>query len=139
MDEQRRHLDRRQQFRVDPLRERRALRQPLHEVAQVLRARKCRVRTCLAQLAGGEPGSVVDHDLDEWAHVLRTGVAFEREESTAGLVCVAAPVLGLGNEALAAISVAGPTGRFRPDRFATQVRAAATGLSSTLIRRNPPS
>ncbi|MFF2902125.1 IclR family transcriptional regulator [Streptomyces sp. NPDC057966] len=71
--------------------------------------------------------------------IAETGVAFEREESTAGLVCVAAPVLGLGNEALAAISVAGPTGRFRPDRFATQVRAAATGLSSTLIRRNPPS
>ncbi|MEU3656190.1 IclR family transcriptional regulator [Streptomyces sp. NPDC032161] len=71
--------------------------------------------------------------------VTETGVAFEREESTAGLMCVAAPVLGRDNEALAAISVAGPTGRFRPERFVTQVRAAAAGLGSTLIRRNPPS
>ncbi|MEU6114538.1 IclR family transcriptional regulator C-terminal domain-containing protein [Streptomyces sp. NPDC047117] len=67
--------------------------------------------------------------------ITETGVAFERE-STVGLMCVAAPVLGRHNEALAAISVAGPTGRFRPDRFVTQVRAAATGLGSTLHRRN---
>ncbi len=67
-----------------------------------------------------------------------TGVAFEREESTVGLLCLAAPVLGRDDEALAAISVAGPTGRFRPERFVAQVRAAATGLGSTLMRRDLP-
>ncbi|MFJ8744653.1 IclR family transcriptional regulator [Embleya sp. NPDC127516] len=69
---------------------------------------------------------------------VETGVAFEREESTVGLMCVAAPVLGPDHEALAAISVAGPTGRFRPERFATHVRAAATGLGITLTRHDPP-
>lgn len=69
--------------------------------------------------------------------IAETGAAFEREESTVGLQCVAAPVLGHGDEVLAAISVAGPTSRFRPERYVTQVRAAATGLGSTLIRRGP--
>ncbi|MFF8772471.1 IclR family transcriptional regulator [Kitasatospora sp. NPDC015120] len=70
--------------------------------------------------------------------VTETGVAFEQEESALGLTCVAAPVLGHDDEPLAAISVAGPVGRFRPDRYATAVRAAALGLGSTLVRRDPP-
>ncbi|MEV5986523.1 IclR family transcriptional regulator [Streptomyces sp. NPDC052051] len=69
--------------------------------------------------------------------IRETGVALEQEESTVGLQCVAAPVLGLDSRPIAAISVAGPTGRFRPERFVTQVRAAATGFASTLLRRNP--
>jgi len=68
--------------------------------------------------------------------VTETGVAFEREESAVGLVCVAAPVLGRLDEPLAAISVAGPTSRFRPESQATAVRAAAAALGSTLIRRD---
>ncbi|MEU3711194.1 IclR family transcriptional regulator [Streptomyces catenulae] len=69
--------------------------------------------------------------------ITETGVAFEREESTVGIQCVAAPVLGGDNAAVAAISVAGPTGRFRPERYVTQVRAAAAGLGSMLNRRGP--
>ncbi|WP_067168856.1 IclR family transcriptional regulator [Microtetraspora niveoalba] len=68
--------------------------------------------------------------------VTETGVAFEREESAVGLVCVAAPVLGRGDEPLAAISVAGPGHRFRPEGHVTAVRAAAAALGSTLIRRD---
>lgn len=64
------------------------------------------------------------------------GVAFEREESTLGIVCVAAPVLGADNQAVAAISVAGPTMRFRPEQHATAVRAAAEGLRATIARRD---
>ena len=68
--------------------------------------------------------------------VLERGVAFEREESTVGLLCVAAPVLDAGGQrALAAISVTGPVGRFRPEQHVAAVRAAATGLSSVLSRR----
>lgn len=69
------------------------------------------------------------------ATVLETGVAFEREESTVGLVCVAAPVLDDTGHALAAISVAGPVGRFRPQSHVDAVRAAATGLGSVVARR----
>lgn len=68
--------------------------------------------------------------------VLETGVAHEREESSLGLLCVAAPVLDVdGRTALAAISVAGPVGRFRPELHETALRAAAQAFSSVLIRR----
>jgi DNA-binding IclR family transcriptional regulator len=68
--------------------------------------------------------------------VLENGVAFEREESTLGLLCVSAPVLAEdGRTAVAAISVTGPVGRFRPDAHVTAVRAAATGVGSVLARR----
>ncbi|MFG1783773.1 IclR family transcriptional regulator [Rhodococcus oryzae] len=67
--------------------------------------------------------------------IVETGVAFEHEESALGLNCVAAPVLGQGEEPLAAISVTGPTGRFRPESQVEAVRAAAAGLGSTLARR----
>lgn len=67
--------------------------------------------------------------------VLEQGVAFEQEESTVGLRCVAAPVLDVsGRAALAAISVTGPVGRFRPEQHVAAVRAAATGLASVLLR-----
>ena len=70
------------------------------------------------------------------AAVLENGVAFEREESAAGLQCIAAPVLADGGDkALAAISVTGPVGRFRPEAHVTIVRAAAQGLSSLASRR----
>lgn len=66
---------------------------------------------------------------------LETGLAYEREESTPGLLCVAAPVLDAdGRTALAAISVTGPVGRFRPETHETALRAAASALSSTMAR-----
>jgi DNA-binding IclR family transcriptional regulator len=78
------------------------------------------------------PG-LLEQQLDR---VLETGLAYEREESTPGLLCVAAPVLDPGSGAiLAAVSVTGPVGRFRPEAHATAVRAAATALGSTLARR----
>lgn len=68
------------------------------------------------------------------AQVAATGVAFEREESRLGLTCVAAPVHE-GDVGVAAISLAGPTTRFRPEQHATLVRATAAALSSALTRR----
>jgi DNA-binding IclR family transcriptional regulator len=63
------------------------------------------------------------------------GVAFEYEESAAGLVCVASPVLDATDRPIAAISVAGAVTRFRPVDHATSVRAAAAGVAATLARR----
>jgi DNA-binding IclR family transcriptional regulator len=77
------------------------------------------------------PG-LLERQLEE---ALETGVAFEQEESAPGLVCVAAPVLDSRGEPLAAISVTGPVTRFRPARHVAAVRAAATGLASTISRR----
>jgi DNA-binding IclR family transcriptional regulator len=68
--------------------------------------------------------------------VLESGVAHEHEESALGLLCVAAPVFEPdGHTTIAAISVSGPTGRFRPEAHEMAVRAAATALGTTLARR----
>ncbi len=78
------------------------------------------------------PG-LLEQQLDR---ALENGLAFEREESTPGLLCVAAPVLQPdGATAVAAVSVTGPIGRFRPEAHQNAVRAAATALASTLARR----
>ncbi|MEE2031976.1 IclR family transcriptional regulator [Rhodococcus chondri] len=63
------------------------------------------------------------------------GVAFEYEESAAGIVCVAAPIRD-GDRVVAAISVTGPSHRFRPEAHAASVRAAAEGIGVTLARRS---
>ena len=67
--------------------------------------------------------------------VVRAGVAYEYEEAAVGIVCVAAPVLDAADRAVAAISVAGQVGRFRPPDHAAAVRAAAHGIAATLARR----
>ncbi|MDA3625265.1 IclR family transcriptional regulator [Saccharopolyspora oryzae] len=64
-----------------------------------------------------------------------TGVAFEHEESALGIACVAAAVFGTGDEPVAAISVTGPTGRFRPEAQTATVLATAEALRSTIARR----
>jgi len=68
--------------------------------------------------------------------VREEGVAHEHEESAPGLLCVAAPVFEAdGCTPIAAISISGPVGRFRPEAHESAVRAAATALSTTLARR----
>ena len=52
-----------------------------------------------------------------------------------GLVCVAAPVLDRDGTALAAISIAGPVMRLRPETHVPAVRAAAAGLGALLARQ----
>lgn len=68
--------------------------------------------------------------------VVEQGVAFEYEESTVGLVCIAAPILGPDDRPLAAISVTGSVTRFRPEAHTASVRAAASGIASILARRD---
>ncbi len=67
--------------------------------------------------------------LDE---IRRTAVAYDREELTIGMTCVAAPVLGADGLAVAALSVSGPTTRLDPERVAVAVRTAALGLGRSL-------
>jgi DNA-binding IclR family transcriptional regulator len=63
------------------------------------------------------------------------GVAFEFEESAVGIACVAAPVFDADDTTIAAVSVAGPITRFRPQNHAASVHAAAAGIAATLARR----
>lgn len=60
-----------------------------------------------------------------------TAIAVEEQEATVGVSCIAAPVLD-GGHALAALSVAVPSERFRPAVLAAAVRTAALGLSRAL-------
>lgn len=69
------------------------------------------------------------------AAIREQGVGYEREESAVGLCCVAAPVLGADDEPIAAVSVTGPTTRFRPESAAGAVRAAGAGIAATWARR----
>lgn len=68
----------------------------------------------------------------ELSRIRRTGVGFEREESAAGVVCVASPVLAPDGTALAAVSVAGWSSRLDTERVATAVRTATLAISRQL-------
>lgn len=49
----------------------------------------------------------------ELSRARRNGYAIDNEESERGLVCVAAPILDLNNDAIAAVSISGPSERMR--------------------------
>lgn len=70
------------------------------------------------------------------SRIVQQGVAFEHEESAVGIACVAAPIFGHEAEPVAAISITGPVGRFRPEAHVATVKAAAEGVRSTLERRS---
>ena len=64
-------------------------------------------------------------------------MAREREESSVGVTCVAAPVLDGEGTAVAAISITGWINRLDPDRLAPAVRTAALSVSRVLRSRAP--
>jgi DNA-binding IclR family transcriptional regulator len=64
--------------------------------------------------------------------IRREGVAYDREESGAGIVCAASPVLGPDGLALGALSVSGWSTALRPAVVAPAVHTAALTLSRTL-------
>jgi DNA-binding IclR family transcriptional regulator len=91
------------------------------------------------ELARRTPHTIVAPGLlrRQLAGVVEQGVAFEHEESAIGLVCLAAPVLTADDRIVAAVSVAGPVGRFAPPRHTAAIRAAAAALGNVLDRRSP--
>ena len=72
---------------------------------------------------------------EQLAAVRESGVAFEFEESAAGIACVAAPIADPAGVVFAAVSATGPLLRFDPHKHASHVRAAAAGIQTTLARR----
>ncbi|MFI7636117.1 IclR family transcriptional regulator [Nonomuraea sp. NPDC049400] len=68
------------------------------------------------------------------AEIRRTGVAFDDEESTVGLCCVAVPVMGRGGKAVAAMSVSGPTGRLDTRAQAPALRRVSAAAALALAR-----
>jgi IclR family transcriptional regulator, acetate operon repressor len=71
----------------------------------------------------------------ELQDIRRAGLACDREESTPGLVCVAAPLLTSDGTARAAMSVSMPAGgRITPAQVAPAVRTGARALTRELAR-----
>ncbi|WP_085093533.1 IclR family transcriptional regulator [Mycobacterium paraense] len=62
------------------------------------------------------------------------GVAYDREESSIGVACVAAPIISNG-EVVAAVSISGAPPNYDPVRYAGAVRKAAAGISAKLVGR----
>ena len=66
--------------------------------------------------------------------IAATGVSYEFEESAPGIVCVCAPIHDTDGNVVAALSVTGPSHRFRPQKHEHAIRAAAQGVSVMLGR-----
>jgi DNA-binding IclR family transcriptional regulator len=88
-----------------------------------------------APLAARTPRTITDPGrlTAELHEVRRTGVAFDREEASPGLTCVAAPVLSARGVARAALSVSMAAGEgHAPAEIAAAVRVAALALTREL-------
>lgn len=84
--------------------------------------------------------TAIDQLITELGAIRRAGVATEREESTEGVGCVAAPVYDISG-VVAALSVSVPVSRFsaeRVDPLTTEVLRCASALSSRLGARRYP-
>ncbi len=71
----------------------------------------------------------------ELATIRAQGYAFDDEEKTEGMRCIAAPILDFQGEAVAGISISGPTHRITPDKvgaIGALVRVAAGDVSRSL-------
>lgn len=70
----------------------------------------------------------------ELATIRGSGVAYDREESTLGVSCVAAPIIGTHGYAIAGLSVSGTTAGTDARRLGPAVQTAALALSRAITR-----
>lgn len=81
--------------------------------------------------------TLTDRDtlMDDLAITRVRGYALDGEERNIGMRCIAAPVFDVHGEAVAGISVSGPTSRVGTEqvaKFSTEVVAAAQELSAAI-------
>ncbi|MEG6584123.1 IclR family transcriptional regulator [Dendrosporobacter sp. 1207_IL3150] len=71
------------------------------------------------ELPGYTNKTVTDWDklIIELAEIRKQGYAVDDEELELGLTCIAGPIFGRGSDAIAALSLSGPTSRVKSDRF----------------------
>jgi IclR family acetate operon transcriptional repressor len=90
-----------------------------------------------ADLETFTPKTLADPDAlrADLARTRERGYSFDDEERNMGMRCIAAPVFNAHSEAVAGISVSGPSGRIGEedvDRLASAVKAAADRLSAAM-------
>ena len=70
---------------------------------------------------------------DELKNIKAQGYAFDDEEKSIGMRCIAAPINNIHGEVIAGISISGPTSRLSQDRIkliSENVKATAEKLST---------
>lgn len=78
---------------------------------------------------------------EELANINAVGLSIDREERNEGMRCIAAPVFDANQEAVAGISVSGPTHRMKDNiiaRLSAHVREAAQALTKAIGGRPTP-
>jgi DNA-binding IclR family transcriptional regulator len=75
--------------------------------------------------------------LQQLERVRQTGLAYEQEESTRGVVCVASPVTNRAGKVIAALSISGWSNRVEIPKSAQAVRTAALALSRQIKDGTP--
>lgn len=73
--------------------------------------------------------------LDEMQSIRANGFAFDNEEKSIGMRCIAAPIVNYMGQAVAGISISGPSHRVTPDKlteFSELVKAAGIEVSRSL-------
>ncbi len=83
------------------------------------------------------PHTLLDRDAltDALAEIRSRGFSIDAEEKNLGMRCIAAPVFDMNREAIAGISVSGPTSRVAPEameRLSRAVIAAAQDLTTAV-------
>jgi DNA-binding IclR family transcriptional regulator len=77
--------------------------------------------------------------MNELRRVHERGYAFDRGETSLEATCVAAPILDASGNAVAAISISGPTSRFNPrkdTRVLESLLKATAAISRQMRTRN---
>ncbi len=105
--------------------------QPWHEVRQVLEGQ---------DLCPLTPHTITSLDrlAEELEQVRRQGYACDREEVTAGMCCVAAPIYDQDGQTLAAMSISVPASRFYANQntYTAIIQKATQSVSASLGYRN---
>lgn len=102
---------------------------------------ECAVERVLAAPMPARTGTTITDPVRfrrELDRIRETGVAYDREEGTRGIVCVASAIVVEsyvgrdGNRAVAGLSITGPAQRLQPVRLEAAVRTAALAISRSL-------
>ncbi|MDO4685526.1 MAG: IclR family transcriptional regulator [Corynebacterium sp.] len=96
--------------------------------------------TITAGLHRWTPYTITDPDeiREELAQIRKEGIAYDRQEITLGLSCIAAPIFGRNNTPIAAMSVSGSSTQFKPQEHIIALKriCAAAGRAALEHQRN---
>ncbi|MDO8363124.1 MAG: IclR family transcriptional regulator C-terminal domain-containing protein, partial [Actinomycetota bacterium] len=86
-------------------------------------------------LASRTPYTITNHQVlaEELARIRETGIAYDHEENSIGIVCAAAPIM-IDDRAIGAVSVTCSPPRRDVERYASAVKTAANGIRRTIAR-----